>query len=318
MPEQELRPIDLPISLEEKFERKILKFLEDILVKPLRKEIKKKKSQIFNSKQDLINAIRSGRLQFEGDVFFGTFNATLSRELLKIGASFDSRVKGYRIAESLVPLDIRSAAAQSVINFRRFNQDVLKIIDEMDFEAALEAIQFDAIYDDILKGVDSQFVKSVSKSITVSPEITQAQRKLITENFSENLKLSIKKFSDQQVLSLRRQVEKNFLEGARADKLERLIQEQFDVNKSKAEFLAVQETNLLTSEYSEIRYKDIGSTQYRWSTSKDARVRDDHEKLDGQIFSWDSPPVVDVKTGRRAHPGRDWRCRCKAIPIIIT
>ncbi|GAG93926.1 unnamed protein product, partial [marine sediment metagenome] len=70
------------------------------------------------------------------------------------------------------------------------------------------------------------------------------------------------------------------------------------------------------SEYKQQRYLDIGITKYEWSTSNDERVRDDHKQLDGKIFSFKTPPVVDRRTGRRANPAEDFGCRCVAIPIL--
>ncbi len=59
-----------------------------------------------------------------------------------------------------------------------------------------------------------------------------------------------------------------------------------------------------------------GILEYRWSTSKDERVRHDHKALDTKIFSFASPPVTNLKTGARNNPGCDFGCRCIAIPIF--
>lgn len=38
--------------------------------------------------------------------------------------------------------------------------------------------------------------------------------------------------------------------------------------------------------------------------------------LNHKRFRWDNPPVVDEKTGRRCHPGKDYQCRCCALPVF--
>ena len=43
-----------------------------------------------------------------------------------------------------------------------------------------------------------------------------------------------------------------------------------------------------------------------------SRTRPDHLRLNGRLFNWDDPPVHDSRTGERAHPGMDGRCRCYA------
>lgn len=52
-------------------------------------------------------------------------------------------------------------------------------------------------------------------------------------------------------------------------------------------------------------YTNAGVTKVKWVTSHDARVRDTHKALDGQIFGIrDLPPEVD-----------DYNCRCGLIPV---
>ena len=58
-----------------------------------------------------------------------------------------------------------------------------------------------------------------------------------------------------------------------------------------------------------------GFGRYVWVTRRDDRVRPDHARLDGGIFRWDDPPVVDLRSGRRGHPSRDYGCRCVASPL---
>ena len=72
-----------------------------------------------------------------------------------------------------------------------------------------------------------------------------------------------------------------------------------------------------------MQQEDAGCTKYRWSSSKDSRVRDCHRALDGKIFRWDDPPEMwyetkadRVYTGRHCHPGEDYCCRCVAIPVF--
>lgn len=92
------------------------------------------------------------------------------------------------------------------------------------------------------------------------------------------------------------------------------LQEQFGVSKSKAKLLAVDQTSKLNAKLTQFQQTDAGCEEYTWSSSGDAKVRDRHRELDGKTFRWDKPPIVDEKTGRRAHPGEDYYCRCVAIP----
>lgn len=94
------------------------------------------------------------------------------------------------------------------------------------------------------------------------------------------------------------------------------IQSSYNVDKKKARFIARDQLAKLNGDITRHQQMDAGVSKYRWSTSKDSRVRDDHKDLEGKVFSWDDPPIVDKRTGRRAHPMEDYNCRCVAIPIF--
>lgn len=104
--------------------------------------------------------------------------------------------------------------------------------------------------------------------------------------------------------------------GTRVEQVQEQISERFDVTESKAEFLARDQVGKLNGELTQLRQSSVGITEYEWSTSQDERVRARHAELEGTTHSWDDPPVVDEKTGRRAHPGQDFQCRCTAIPKV--
>ena len=58
-----------------------------------------------------------------------------------------------------------------------------------------------------------------------------------------------------------------------------------------------------------------GFDRYVWTTKKDDRVRPDHARLEGRICSWNDPPVVDLRSGRRRHPGEDYQCYSKDTEV---
>lgn len=94
------------------------------------------------------------------------------------------------------------------------------------------------------------------------------------------------------------------------------IQHTYGVSRSKARFLARDQMAKLNANISQMQQTDAGVTEYIWSSSGDGRVRDRHKELDGKKFKWSEPPIVDKKTGRRAHPGQDYQCRCVALPVF--
>jgi SPP1 gp7 family putative phage head morphogenesis protein len=88
--------------------------------------------------------------------------------------------------------------------------------------------------------------------------------------------------------------------------------ERLDVADSRCDLIARDQVAKLNGRLTQERQTDIGVDSYIWRTVGDERVRDTHEEVDGQTFSWDSPPgETDFN-----HPGEDYQCRCWAEPIL--
>lgn len=101
----------------------------------------------------------------------------------------------------------------------------------------------------------------------------------------------------------------DFTEGRRWEDLRDELLERADVSESRAELIARDQTLKLNGAINRARQEGAGIDRYVWSTSGDERVREEHDALDGETFSWDSPPEP-------GHPGQDFQCRCVAIPVI--
>lgn len=53
-----------------------------------------------------------------------------------------------------------------------------------------------------------------------------------------------------------------------------------------------------------------GVTQYVWRTAQDERVREEHDALDGETFTYGEGTPIGLD------PGEDFQCRCYAEPVI--
>jgi len=104
-------------------------------------------------------------------------------------------------------------------------------------------------------------------------------------------------------------VEQAHMQGVRVEVLASDLVERFGVSNSRAQLIARDQVLTLNSQLNRSKQQSAGIREYRWSTSRDERVRESHQDLDGQTFSWD----VGSPEG---HPGEPVNCRCTAIPII--
>lgn len=126
----------------------------------------------------------------------------------------------------------------------------------------------------------------------------------------------INSVKDKSLFSMKSIVKQGFLDGRTATAIMKDIHKVYGMDKRHARFIARDQMAKLNSELTRMQQEDAGVSQYTWSDSGDGRVRQRHKELNGKVFRWDNPPIVDKKTGRRCHPGQDYRCRCCAIPFF--
>ena len=146
----------------------------------------------------------------------------------------------------------------------------------------------------------------------------EAIRRWIAENV-----LLIKSIPSETLGNMREIILGSYLKGNSIRDIQKAIQETYNVSKRKAQLLARDQVATLNAQLMKAQQTDAGCKKYRWSDSRDGRVRDCHKALNGKVFSWDNPPEMwyetkqgRVYTGRRCHPGEDYCCRCVAIPVF--
>lgn len=269
-----------------------------------------------SAKQDaLISAFKSRKIYYEDGYIYGTFSSTISKGLIGVGGKYNKTKKAFKISLSAFPQDIRSAIAHSGVEDSARIEALKKETKSLKF-LPIPRFSFQSVIDKTLQDLGVQFKKVTPKSIEIPLELDDYARNRITEDYTDNINTFVDNWSSEAVERLRLKVEEQTVQGFRADKMAAIIQSEYGITKKRAKFIARQETSLLVSKYRQVRYEQAGINQYRWSTSQDERVRKDHRDLNNRIFSWDSPPIVDKATGRKAHPGEDFMCRCVALPIF--
>lgn len=266
----------------------------------------------------LISAIRGGRVKYDSGVFSGQFNVTISRELSRF-AKFDARTKTWK---GNPPPDVKAASIMAESKRKdladRLNRAIAdasaKIQRAIDGLSVNNAVPFDLMFSD----VNDDLRRS---GVGVMPEVTKDSLDKLRRDYDYRQRENVKGWTDEQASRLRDMVTEYQTSGTSESLLD-LIQREYDVTTNKARFLARQETGLFFESLSRTRALSAGVRRYRWSTSHDSRVRNEpnggnHKHLDGQIFDLDGEGgVVDLKTGRKAHAGSDYNCRCSKIWIL--
>lgn len=317
----ELKPIRLTLEDFEELEKQIKAAFREILYVPIMKDLEISPSVMMNARASpLAEALRSGKIRYELGAFRGRFSAAVSKELKRLGAKWDPKARSFRIPRGELPAYINLAIVQSETSHAERLAKVQTTLSQILPEKISGLIDSVSIFKKIIVKTDRDIAKSL-KAITIPPKITDTAAERIAKEWSQNLDLYIKDFTDSEILNLRKSVQKNFEAGNRFETLIHSIQRSYGVTERKAHFLARQETNLLISKFKETRYTEAGVTHYRWRCvvgSPAHPVRPSHKALDGKIFRWDDPPITtaDGEPVRRNNPGQDYNCRCMAVPVL--
>lgn len=90
------------------------------------------------------------------------------------------------------------------------------------------------------------------------------------------------------------------------------LQREFGFARNRAQLIARNEIGSLNAQMNRMRQEQAGVTRYRWSSSRDERVRPLHAQLDGTEHEWGKPGPAE----NGGHPGEPINCRCTARAVI--
>lgn len=119
----------------------------------------------------------------------------------------------------------------------------------------------------------------------------------------------IRSIDTRYFADIRRVVNEAYAEGKTWRDLMPLLEQRYDVSKSRAQLIARDQLGKLTSQLAQVRNLELGVESYQWMTSNDERVRESHERMAGQIVRYDQPPPM-------GHAGMDFQCRCGQRPVV--
>lgn len=124
----------------------------------------------------------------------------------------------------------------------------------------------------------------------------------------ENVAL-ITSLGNQSMDNVQSIVTRAFTSGARHEDVADEIRDRFGVSERRARLIARDQIGKINGQINAARQREIGVRRFTWRTVGDERVRDEHQALNGQVFSYDDPPEEGL-------PGEPINCRCSAEPVL--
>jgi len=163
----------------------------------------------------------------------------------------------------------------------------------------------------------AEWTKLIRSQYGVDPtkENPEAYKELMAQ-WSRNNALLIKDIPTKTMLQIQEKTIEALRVGQTVPDLTKdiydIMAERTDVTDSRAKLIARDQVAKLNAQFTQERQQDAGIEGYVWRTVGDERVRDTHDAVDGQFFSWDNPPGETDGN----HPGEDYQCRCWAEPVL--
>ena len=152
--------------------------------------------------------------------------------------------------------------------------------------------------------------------------LTDALKVIVSQNVA-----LIKSVKDEYKDNIGKLLRDNVLEGNRPTNIVTQIKDIGGVTKSRAKFIARDQTAKVNADLVQLRAEALGSKTYVWSSSMDERTRTSHKVMNGMLCRYDNDKIYSDDSGltwkkRRSiggvelHAGKDYSCRCSALPQV--
>ena len=296
-------------------------------------QILKPNTIVLNDSNIIREAITSGKIQYQDGVFTGKFTNALALELEKLGAKYSKYRKGYVIAKDLLPVEITwaidTAKAVAYAKATAINQYLLNQLSNID--KLTQKLVFDDAVNAIMMNLQDRVYKNAKqhKIELITPKLDDFMKDEIARKYTNNLNFWIKNRAITNIPEMREKIAQMASEGKSLKTISEYIRNRFGVEQRHAQFLARNESAIATASYLSTKYQAEGFTHFKWHAMNDERTRpyhsfkggqdkmgEYHKGLDGQVFRYDDPPVIDLRTGKKGLPGETYNCRCVASPYI--
>lgn len=337
---RELRPVSREPDASEDVRKAVIEAVRRAYYLPILRALGVTPGVLKNAGSDLRHAIQTGQVQYVEGRFEGRFTSALSKELRELGAKWNRAKQHWAIPRGKLTADLKSAIAASESRFRdmalKVDREMGKLLElepeeylagtgnikraqheRITTDWAKSQLKVERIVDHAIYRSGEEFKANV-RGITVAPELTPEQKRRVSAEYTNNVHLEVQDWMREEITRLRKRVQEQAQAGVRYESMIEDIQKSYGVTQNKARFIARQETSLLMTKLAQTRYESAGVNEYKWQCvngSPAHPVRPMHKNLDGRVFRWDTPPIVD-ESGNRKNPGQDYNCRCRAIPVV--
>lgn len=219
--------------------------------------------------------------------------------------------------EQMVMLHYKRVIVPQLKNYRA-DDDELNTIQRI--LEIIRALSLNVFSDNNIVNIANRFVNNLNlfnmKNITDQARIAGISIVQDTPKLKDFVKSSV-----TQNVSYIKSIESNLLDkvstlifeetvkGTASKQIQEQLMQSFNVSRSKAEFIAVDQSGSIFGQLTKERHTSIGVEKFTWLSAGDKRVRPEHQNYNGKTYTY-----KDGANGKT--PGSDYRCRCVGQPVF--
>ena len=160
-------------------------------------------------------------------------------------------------------------------------------------------------------------LKELSRGMTLKADVITGEiKEILAASVTENVGL-IKSIPSKYLSEVNGAVMRSITTGNGLADLVPFLKKHKNMTERRATFIAKDQTKKAFANLNRARLEKLGVSEYKWLHSRGSlHPRKLHQEYNGLIFKWSEPPILNPKTGERAHPGIGINCKCKALPVI--
>lgn len=219
--------------------------------------------------------------------------------------------------EQMVMLHYKRVIVPQLKNYRA-DDDELNTIQRI--LEIIRALSLNIFNDNNIVNIANRFVNNLNlfnmKNITDQARVAGISIVQDTPKLKDFVKSSV-----TQNVSYIKSIESNLLDkvstlifeetvkGTASKQIQEQLMQSFNVSRSKAKFIAVDQSGSIFGQLTKERHTSIGVNKFTWLSAGDKRVRPEHQNYNGKTYTY-----KDGANGKT--PGSDYRCRCVGQPVF--
>lgn len=211
-----------------------------------------------------------------------------------------------------VVVDKRQGASAMRIAFNALLQRYLPKFNELAYNATGRMMK------QALNSADVSVKASLKDAVTIDINyLPDTMKEVIKASTAEAVSL-IKLIPQQFLTEVQGEVMRSIVSNTGLSRLVPYLNARYGKTQKHARLVAMDQTRKVYSSLARERCKAAGFEYFTWRhTGGETHPRSEHVHMDGKVYRYDDPPIIEEKTGTRGFPGQLINCRCRMQPLLV-